>query len=1005
MCLLRSRLIPGSVSLRRFYSYSYEASRQRYTLAEESSGERPRPLYFKVPSKGKSTQQKQPLASKPNRPPSASFIAASHLEPSRPAARPKAALKNRDGGYAIHAQNMSSHVQIVATPTADTAGAGLLLHFDHRRYHFGTLAQGTQRAISQRGHSLAKLDKIFIAGEVNWETTGGMLGMMLTVADGLAAVAQDVKNSNEARRKEGKREIATPNKTFEIFGGKNTAHTVATARNFIFRTGMPIKAVDLTLDPRAAGGSPTPHDYSKPDWEDDTILVWHVPVARSRPATAAAAAAEAATAATAAGNGTRPVRKRTFDVMHNAEAGAAVTDTRLGSQSPRARSRSASPPRKRQQMAENTVHDIVENMFNSDWSKDGLFETKLADVQMPAKIFIRENGNIKKYDGPTPSTRDVVVPDITVLVRKPWPSAMVTDLPPTTMSDTSLCYVVKNRGRRGKLTPKVAIDLGVAKPDFKRLTAGETVKAMDGKDVTPDMVLEAPMKGQGFAVLAIPSLEHAPGFLERPEWQSDELLDNVQIFYWIFGKGVFDDPSIQEFIKSKPHVRHLVMGPDISPNMITYESYAALFTKLHRLDPARFPVLQFDNTFRDIPKVDGLTVEIGRTGMKAHMLPNFKINDAEIVPFPLLNEAEQIDEQVIALAEEARQRVAEPSFTDLVEQDEKDIPNRDALIVPLGTGSAAPSKYRNVSSTLIRVPGVGSYLLDAGENTIGQLRRAFPAEEYEAIMKELRFIFISHMHADHHLGLADVIAQWRRLTAAEDGQSAQQLVICGPTPMERWLGEYSQVEDLALRRINFIRCDSVSWKTRGGSIPGAPLDSGLASVVAVPVQHCHQAFAGVLTWPSGLKIAYSGDCRPSNDLADAGRGATLLVHESTFDDDKRDDALAKKHSTMGEALGVAKRMGARRVLLTHFSQRYAKIPLVEQKIETAEAGPEAEAKAKDQVVLMAFDQMQVRLGEFRHAAAFLPALRRFFEVEEETKEAEKEKAKEAHEAVEKKRKK
>ncbi|KAG7115006.1 NADH:quinone reductase like protein [Verticillium longisporum] len=625
-CLLRSRLIPGSVSLRRFYSYPYEASRQRYTLAEESSGERPRPLYFKVPSKGKSTQQKQPLASKPNRPPSASFIAASHLEPSRPAARPKAALKNRDGGYAIHAQNMSSHVQIVATPTADTAGAGLLLHFDHRRYHFGTLAQGTQRAISQRGHSLAKLDKIFIAGEVNWETTGGMLGMMLTVADGLAAVAQDVKNSNEARRKEGKREIATPNKTFEIFGGKNTAHTVATARNFIFRTGMPIKAVDLTLDPRAAGGSPTPHDYSKPDWEDDTILVWHVPVARSRPATAAAAAE----AATAAGTGTRPVRKRTFDVMHNAEAGAAVTDTRLGSQSPRARSRSASPPRKRQQMAENTVHDIVENMFNSDWSKDGLFETKLADVQMPAKIFIRENGNIKKYDGPTPSTRDVVVPDITVLVRKPWPSAMVTDLPPTTMSDTSLCYVVKNRGRRGKLNPKVAIDLGVAKPDFKRLTAGETVKAMDGKDVTPDMVLEAPMKGQGFAVLAIPSLEHAPGFLERPEWQSDELLDNVQIFYWIFGKGVFDDPSIQEFIKSKPHVRHLVMGPDISPNMITYESYAALFTKLHRLDPARFPVLQFDNTFRGIPKVDGLTVEVGRTGMKAHMLPNFKINDAEI---------------------------------------------------------------------------------------------------------------------------------------------------------------------------------------------------------------------------------------------------------------------------------------------------------------------------------------------------------------------------------------
>ncbi|KAM0324326.1 hypothetical protein ACHAQA_008106 [Verticillium albo-atrum] len=990
--LLRFRVTAGTASLRRYYSRYHEAPKppSASPLTEESSGERP--LYVKIPAgRKKALDQKQPLSSisrlRPNTlhttpsppPPREPENTTSALDP-----RPKAALKNRDGGFAVHAQNMTSHVQIVATPTADTAGAGLLLHFDHRRYHFGTLAQGTQRAISQRGHSLAKLDKIFIAGEVNWETTGGMLGMMLTVADGLAAVALDVKNSNETRRKEGKREIAPPNKTFEIFGGKNTAHTVATARNFIFRTGMPIKAVDLTLDPRGAG-SDTPYDYSKPDWEDDTILVWHVPVARS-----------------AAANGTRPVRKRTFDMMDDAEAGGAVTvtDRRTGSQSPQARARSASPPRKKQQTDDHRVQNIVENMFNSDWSKDALFETKLADVQMPAKIFIREGGHIKKYMGPTPNTRDAPVPDITVLVRKPWPGALITDLPPTTMSDTSLCYVVKNRGRRGKLNPKLALELGVAKPDFKLLTAGETVKGKDGKDVTPDMVLEAPMKGQGFAVLAIPSLEHVPAFLERPEWKSDELLDNVHVFYWIFGNGVFDDPSIQEFIKSKPNVRHLVMGPDISPNMITYESYAALFTKLHRLDPTRFPVLQFDNTFRDIPKVDGVTLELGRTGMKAHMLPNFKINDSEVVPFPLLNEADHMDAQVLALAEEARQKVAQPSFIENVEKDEKDIPNRDALIVPLGTGSAAPSKYRNVSSTLIRVPGVGSYLLDAGENTIGQLRRAFPADEYEAILKELRCIFISHMHADHHLGLADVIAQWRRATAAEDGPSARQLVICGPTPMERWLGEYSQVEDLALRRIHFIRSDSVSWKTRAGSIPGAPADSGLTSIIAVPVQHCHQAFAGVLTWPSGLKIAYSGDCRPSQDFADAGHGATLLVHESTFDDDKRDDAIAKKHSTMGEALSVAKRMGARRVLLTHFSQRYAKIPLVEQKVEAAE-----DAEAKDQVVLMAFDQMRVKLGEFRQAAAFLPALRRFFEVEEETKEAEKEKAKEAHEAVEKKRKK
>ena len=37
------------------------------------------------------------------------------------------------------------------------------------------------------------------------------------------------------------------------------------------------------------------------------------------------------------------------------------------------------------------------------------------------------------------------------------------------------------------------------------------------------------------------------------------------------------------------------------------------------------------------------------------------------------------------------------------------------------------------------------------------------------------------------------------------------------------------------------------------------------------------------------------------------------------------EAIAKRHSTVGEALDVGRRMGAWRVLLTHFSQRYPKL--------------------------------------------------------------------------------
>ena len=50
------------------------------------------------------------------------------------------------------------------------------------------------------------------------------------------------------------------------------------------------------------------------------------------------------------------------------------------------------------------------------------------------------------------------------------------------------------------------------------------------------------------------------------------------------------------------------------------------------------------------------------------------------------------------------------------------------------------------------------------------------------------------------------------------------------------------------------------------------------------------------------------------------------MHEATFGDDLRSEAVAKKHSTTSEAIGIGAAMGARRVILTHFSQRYQKIP-------------------------------------------------------------------------------
>lgn len=45
---------------------------------------------------------------------------------------------------------------------------------------------------------------------------------------------------------------------------------------------------------------------------------------------------------------------------------------------------------------------------------------------------------------------------------------------------------------------------------------------------------------------------------------------------------------------------------------------------------------------------------------------------------------------------------------------------------------------------------------------------------------------------------------------------------------------------------------------------------------------------------------------PSESLAQAGDGASLLIHEATFGDGQEELAHAKAHSTIGQAINVAK---------------------------------------------------------------------------------------------------
>ena len=57
---------------------------------------------------------------------------------------------------------------------------------------------------------------------------------------------------------------------------------------------------------------------------------------------------------------------------------------------------------------------------------------------------------------------------------------------------------------------------------------------------------------------------------------------------------------------------------------------------------------------------------------------------------------------------------------------------------------------------------------------------------------------------------------------------------------------------------------------------------------------------------------------------ETGKECTLLIHEATFENGLEHEALTKKHSTTAEALEIGS--SAYLNILTHFSQRYPKVP-------------------------------------------------------------------------------
>lgn len=871
-------------------------------------------------------------------------------------------------------RKMKSEVSVLSTPTADTAGTSVLLSLDDKKYLFGNAHEGLQRVSGQNGTRLGKLQHIFLTGKTEWRTMGGLIGFILTSADVVQTsveasrltihqlqekwekrLADTTKQNlrekmlNSAQPKDRLSDIQVPR--LNIFGGENIMQLLATGRRFIFRKGLP-------LDIHELGDSVS---IQEPTWQDRDIQVWAMPLRPQNDAT---------------DTETSPARKRSYEEYR---------------ETPLIEDSNATPDCRNQRL-----RGVISDMFESDWKIDALVETPLALVKLPAAMFVRnpKTRQLEDYRGPMPGT-DQDISGINVLVRKPWPGALVPNLPETQPSLVSMSYIVKNKPRRGGFNPILAAKFGLKPgPAYRSIANGESVINDKGEVITSEQVTGKIRNGRGFAVIEIPSVEYIPSLKSAFVFNDASIMLDVKAIFWLLGPGVTNSTAFQELVQQYPDRQHIISSSDHCANYLSIDSAAKMQLQHREVDQDRFCIPLHSNIPTALP-LEVSDCVIAHRGISMTLEPELKFSAAMKPDFcNTLNAVEMVFDKVKRSTNEAEMEVKSLVFQQ--QYNSQQLQGGDTEIITLGTGSSTPSKYRNVSATLIRVPNVGSYLLDAGENTIGQLSRIYSPDELKDLLRDLKLVWISHLHADHHLGLTSVIKAWHTAVHGDTSQNKdsstsiqdqisdpakylgeeQKLCIVSEGEMLHWLQEYSQIEDFGYNKILPLRVrpakvehpdivtkpTGLEWhdKAVGFQVRDAAINAairkvtGLSDLQAVSVIHCAGARAVALTWPNGLKISYSGDCRPSRRFATIGKDSTVLIHEATFDDTLVGDAKAKRHSTTHEAIAVGLQMKARRIILTHFSQRYSKVPEMENVVarpvafEDPESNVIASTSGKDQ---------------------------------------------------------
>uniref|UniRef100_A0A4W6FHB1 Zinc phosphodiesterase ELAC protein 2 n=1 Tax=Lates calcarifer TaxID=8187 RepID=A0A4W6FHB1_LATCA len=519
-------------------------------------------------------------------------------------------------------------------------------------------------------------------------------------------------------------------------------------------------------------------------------------------------------------------------------------------------------------------------------------------------------------------------------------------------------FICKLHPKKGNFLVTQAKELGLPVgtaaigPLVKALKAGESI-TFEGREIRPEQVCTPTDPGPVFIIIECPSEEFVQPVCTNQHlrrYQTGGTEDPAVLVVHMTPESVLNTDQYKQWMERFPSTtEHLILNQQVFTvhNVRSHK----IQTQLNMIHPEIFPQLRSYRTKVTLG-FNLCYTEYENRKQKKDAIPSCSTEE-------FVKEASEV-----------------PNFLEEVEKSRKicstdaaELSDKYPEVVFLGTGSALPMKIRNVSGTLVNISSTQSLLLDCGEGTFGQLCRHYGDDVDDALSK-ISTVFISHLHADHHTGLLNLLYQRERAMTTL-GKEFSPIYLIAPVQIMTWLNRYHDHCEEILSHINvvpntFLTDDAEVPKQKTKSLIKALLKKNdLTKFQTCGVRHCKNAFACSFTHQSGWKLAFSGDTMPCDALCVfAGKDATLLIHEATLEDGMEEEAVEKRHSTTSQAIGIGMRMNAEFIMLNHFSQRYAKIPLFSEDFSDK--------------VGISFDHMRIRFGDLKILPRLIPAVKTLF---------------------------